>query len=94
MPGGPMAGDPGRGVPASRITGHGAAAEALAAHAGVPFEGVWLHAEPDTLRSRVAGRQGDASDADLGVLESQLALDPGEIGWTRDAAGALSRLSE
>ncbi len=74
--------------------GERAAAEALAAHAGVPFEGVWLHAEPDTLRSRVAGRQGDASDADLGVLESQLALDPGEIGWTRDAAGALSRLSE
>jgi hypothetical protein len=57
--------------------------EAVARAAGVAFEGVWLEAPADELRRRVASRHGDASDADLQVLEAQLAGDPGEIGWRR-----------
>jgi aminoglycoside phosphotransferase family enzyme/predicted kinase len=60
-----------------------AAAEALAREAGVPFEGLWLEATPDVLRARVAARTGDASDADVAVLERQLAFDVGEISWTK-----------
>jgi aminoglycoside phosphotransferase family enzyme/predicted kinase len=59
-----------------------AAAEALARAAGVRFTGVWLEAPADTLRARVAARTSDASDADVKVLERQLALDPGAVGWT------------
>ncbi|HEY8617160.1 AAA family ATPase [Phenylobacterium sp.] len=47
--------------------------EQLARDAGVAFEGVWLDAPPDVLERRVAGRTGDASDADLAVLRGQLA---------------------
>jgi uncharacterized protein len=46
-----------------------------------PFLGVWLSAAPDTLRARVAARRDDASDADLKVLESALAADPGPGDW-------------
>jgi predicted kinase len=63
--------------------GERAAAEALAAEAGVPFDGVWMDAAPEVLRARIAGRKDDASDADLKVLEMQLTLDLGEIGWRR-----------
>jgi aminoglycoside phosphotransferase family enzyme/predicted kinase len=71
------------------------AAEALAARAGVPFKGVWLEEDPETLRQRIAARRGDASDADVAVLEQQLKLDPGAIGWTRrTAAQALSSIEE
>ena len=59
-----------------------AAAEAAAVQAGVPFAGVWLQAPPEVMAGRVAGRTGDASDADVGVLEQQLQRDPGAIGWT------------
>ena len=58
------------------------AAEALAARARVGFEGVWLQADPDVMRARVATRRGDASDADVQVLELQLSQHPGEIAWT------------
>ena len=66
-----------------------AAAEALAKAAGVGFEGVWLDAPPETLRARVGARKDDASDADLQVLEAQLARGAGEIGWRRVAVEAL-----
>ena len=57
--------------------------EALAAQAGVRFEGVWLQSDPDVLRTRVAARTGDASDADIAVLEKQLASPaPAPSGWT------------
>ncbi len=61
-----------------------AAAAALARETGVAFAGEWLSAPPATLRARVAARRGDASDADVAVLERQLALDPGpmEHRWT------------
>jgi aminoglycoside phosphotransferase family enzyme/predicted kinase len=64
-----------------------AAAEALATRAGVPFDGVWLEAPAAVLESRIAGRVGDASDADVAVLQTQLGRDPGPIGWTRLQAG-------
>jgi hypothetical protein len=53
----------------------------------VPFTGLWLEAPPDRLRRRIAARRGDASDADLRVLESQLGRDPGPLSWRRIAAG-------
>jgi aminoglycoside phosphotransferase family enzyme/predicted kinase len=57
--------------------------EALAAGLGVPFEGLWLDVPPEVLRARVAARTGDASDADLDVLERQLARGPGRVTWRR-----------
>ncbi len=59
-----------------------AAAEATARASGVPFEGTWLEAAPDIMAQRIAGRTGDASDADAEVLARQLQKDPGPIGWT------------
>ena len=83
MPGGRPRRDPGRRLPeARRACG---AAGAWRAAAGVPFDGVWLDAAEAELRRRIAARTGDASDADLKVLEQQLARDPGEIGWRRTA---------
>ncbi len=58
-------------------------AEAFALSAGVPFEGIWMDASPDELRRRVAARRNDVSDADVAVLERQLAQDVGDIGWRR-----------
>jgi aminoglycoside phosphotransferase family enzyme/predicted kinase len=60
-------------------------AEALAEAAGVPLDGVWLDVAEAELRRRIAARTGDASDADLEVLEQQLARDLGEISWRRTA---------
>jgi aminoglycoside phosphotransferase family enzyme/predicted kinase len=60
-----------------------AEAEALAHVAGVPFQGLWLSADPSVLRARIRGRTGDASDADEAVLDTQLARGLGEIGWRR-----------
>lgn len=69
-----------------------AQAEAVAEAAGVPFRGVWLEARPEILRRRVAGRTGDASDADVAVLEGQLGRDAGDIGWERlDAEAPIDR---
>lgn len=65
-------------------------AERLAAEAGVHFEGVWMEAPPETLAARVAGRKGDASDADVEVLRAQLALDLGDIRWRRAHDAAAS----
>ena len=68
-----------------------AAIEAAAARAGVPFDGLWLEAPPDTLTARVTARlsagTGDASDANAEVVAKQLAYDLGDITWPRVAAG-------
>ena len=63
-----------------------AAIETVAREAGVAFEGVWLEAPPQTLTDRLVARRGDASDADVGVLQRQRLLDPGEITWRRQAS--------
>lgn len=72
-----------------------ARAEATAARAGVPFEGVWLDAAPEVLAERITGRIGDASDATVETLTMQLARGAGELGWTRvDASGPAQDAAE
>jgi aminoglycoside phosphotransferase family enzyme/predicted kinase len=72
------------------------AASRLAGELGVPFSGAWLQGPPDTLRARLEGRTGDASDARGLVLDEQLARDPGPISWPRldatDPDGAAERI--
>jgi uncharacterized protein len=55
----------------------------LAEDAGVVFQGLWLDATPDVLRSRVSTRTSDASDATSAVVDTQLSVDTGPIDWTR-----------
>jgi len=67
-------------------------AEAALAAARKGFAGrvltVWLDAPADVLRARIAARGADASDADLAVLEAQLAR-PDPADWTRvDVSGS------
>jgi uncharacterized protein len=63
-----------------------AEAEATARAAGVPFTGLWLEGDAETLRARIAARRGDASDADERVLEGQLGRDLGLLDWRRISA--------
>ena len=63
-------------------------AAAIAAGAGVPFDGLWLEAPPETMRARVASRTGDASDATPAVVDAQLAAAPATIAWPRITAGS------
>ena len=63
-----------------------AALGAAVAGTSASFAAFWLEAEPDTLRERVGARRGGPSDADLRVLEAQLACDPGVITWSRVSA--------
>ncbi len=60
-----------------------AEAQGLASEMATPFQGLWMEAPGEVLRWRLAGRQGDASDADEAVLDSQLRADLGEIDWRR-----------
>jgi uncharacterized protein len=60
-----------------------AAIERVARENGVPFVGIWLDAPESVLLERVAGRSGDASDADTGVVRHQLTHDVGPIRWHR-----------
>lgn len=63
--------------------------EALAAAAGVLFQGLWLEAPEHVLLARVGQRTGDISDADAAVVRQQLAGRPQACGWTTlDAAAA------
>ena len=59
------------------------AIEAVATDAGAAFSGVWLEAPRQTLRSRVAGRGRDASDATVDVVERQDRYAIGEVSWHR-----------
>ena len=62
---------------------------------GVPFVGLWLEAEPESLARRIERREGDASDADIEVMRRQAALDPGPVSWHRiDAGGGIDRTAE
>jgi aminoglycoside phosphotransferase family enzyme/predicted kinase len=68
--------------------------EALAREAGVPFHGLWLHADEETLLKRVLARRKDASDATPEVVRAQVGGDPGEFTgeWTcLDAGGTLAQ---
>ncbi len=63
---------------------------AVAAAAGVPFTGLWLDVPAETMRARIAGRRGDASDASPEILGRQLTHGPGPLEWIRiDANGNL-----
>jgi aminoglycoside phosphotransferase family enzyme/predicted kinase len=62
------------------------AARALAANCGAAFEGLWLEAPVSLLQTRIAARTDDASDADVGVLDLQLAQDTGPMDWLRTAS--------
>jgi aminoglycoside phosphotransferase family enzyme/predicted kinase len=55
--------------------------EAASRAAGVPFDGIWLRADPDALRARIETRDPGASDADTHVLAGQLARAPAATGW-------------
>jgi len=67
------------------------AAGAAAEH-GAAFSGVFLEAPLATRLSRVAGRRGDASDADAAVAARQKADPICEPGWAGlDASGDLER---
>ena len=60
----------------------------IAARVGVPFQGFWLEAPIEILKSRILARRGDASDATIAVLERAAQANPGPIDWHRlDAAG-------
>jgi aminoglycoside phosphotransferase family enzyme/predicted kinase len=67
---------------------------ALAAQAGVPFQGIWLQAPAETLVGRVTRREGDASDATADVVRAQLAGDKPADDWAVvDAGGDLSEVT-
>lgn len=65
-----------------------AAVEALARNHAARHAFIWLEAPAEVMKARVAGRQGDASDATPAVVEQQLARGTGAIDWTRIEAGA------
>ncbi|MEQ8602236.1 MAG: AAA family ATPase [Marivibrio sp.] len=68
--------------------------EAAAQAAGVPFQGLWLDAPAEVMAARIAGRRGDASDADETVLKAQLEAGAGSVDWPRLTADrSISDLS-
>ena len=64
------------------------AAEALGERLAAPFHGVWLDIPKEVAQARVAGRQGDASDATPAVVERQFSYALGEIAWERRRSGS------
>jgi len=84
----------GRTVIADGVFGQGWQRQRIAAAAaarGAPFAGFWLEAAQAILEDRVAGRTGDASDADVEVVRAQAAMDTSRIDWRRiDAAGGAA----
>jgi aminoglycoside phosphotransferase family enzyme/predicted kinase len=61
--------------------------ERIAKDAGLPFIGIWLEADEETLIERVTSRHGDASDATADVVRLQVRNGPGKIDWHRVHAG-------
>lgn len=67
----------------------------VAARAGVPFDGLWLTADAEILARRIAGREGDASDATIAVLKKQLAAIAAPDDWTViDAGGTPAAIAQ
>ncbi|MDP3527233.1 MAG: AAA family ATPase [Hoeflea sp.] len=67
----------------------------LAARLGVPFHGVWLTSDPETLERRISARTSDASDADATVLRAQLERGTGPVSWTEiDTSGTLEQVTD
>ncbi len=60
---------------------------AVAAARAVPFEGVWLEADPALLWERVRDRTGGPSDATVDVLALQLSRSAQAVEWRRIDAG-------
>jgi uncharacterized protein len=67
------------------------AVEDLACETGARFNGLWLEAAPDVMKSRVTQRTNDASDATVAVVEKQLLMDTGNPNWPRLDSSALPR---
>jgi predicted kinase len=65
----------GHSVVADAVYGKESERQAIAqkaARAGAGFAGLWLEAPTEVLAQRISARQGDASDATVGVLHAQL----------------------
>lgn len=60
-----------------------AAIEAVAAKAGVQFDGLWLEAPQELAAQRILERKANVSDATPQILKQQLSYDLGDIAWTR-----------
>jgi predicted kinase len=75
-------------------TGHRQGIEAAAG--AVRFLGAWLEVPMAELERRVAGRHGDASDADLGVLRGAARAGAGAGAWLAvdgtETAGAVAAI--
>jgi hypothetical protein len=59
----------------------------IAAACGVPFDGLWLEADPAVMERRLGERKADVSDATVEVLRLQRSYDLGQVTWTRIDSG-------
>lgn len=64
------------------------AAQSLAKEVGVPFQGFWLTAPPEVLKSRVRARQNDPSDANANVIDRQVQSHTPPTDWVQIDASA------
>ncbi|WP_434624909.1 AAA family ATPase [Azospirillum sp. B2RO_4] len=64
--------------------------EAVAADAGLQFDGIWMEAPLSERVERVTNRRNDASDATADVVERQESYDLGTIDWTRLDSGRVA----
>ncbi len=59
------------------------AIKSLAEEFGISLEAIWLEGDRSVLKSRVASRSGDASDATPDVVDLQKNIETGPITWQR-----------